>query len=69
MLHSFNRRRALAAAVVLLASVGAGCESASVVGPSVPSQRAARHALHDDDPATCRNGYIITNGHIYCNPI
>jgi hypothetical protein len=24
--------------------------------------------MHDDDPSTCVNGYVIVNGHTYCNP-
>ncbi|HEY4219306.1 MAG TPA: hypothetical protein VGM67_19315 [Gemmatimonadaceae bacterium] len=69
MLHTFNRRRAFAAVVILLSSLGAGCESASIASPGDPSRQTARAALHDDDPATCRNGYTEIGGHIYCNPI
>jgi len=70
MLHSFNRRCAVVAALVLVSVLGAGCQSADVAAPRAPQQRAASavRAAHDDDPATCRNGYIITDGHIYCNP-
>jgi hypothetical protein len=68
MLQSLNRRCAVGAAVFLFAILGVGCESSNVAAPTTPSMHAAQRAAHDDDPATCRNGYTVIDGHIYCNP-
>ena len=58
---------ALFAGAVLIASVVTGC-GRSLTGPdSRRDIRAPELAQHDDDPASCRSGYIVIDGRVVCN--
>jgi hypothetical protein len=59
--HTVLRAAAFATIVVAIT----GCDRAAPTEP----QRAPRSAMavHDDDPATCRSGYQVIDGHVVCN--
>lgn len=69
MQYQHPRRFIVFAAVVLASALSTACDSAAVAGPVSSPRHTALKAVHDDDPATCANGYTISEGHTYCNPI
>jgi len=68
MFTTIARRAITIAAVASACWLAAACQSTSVTGPTSGTHLRAPTALHDDDPSTCVNGYVIVNGHTYCNP-
>jgi hypothetical protein len=66
-MYTINRRTlAMLALSTLAATALAGCGQ-SITGPdSRRNLRAAESAQHDDDPASCRSGFITIEGRIVC---
>jgi hypothetical protein len=67
-MYTINRRTlAMLAFSTLAATALAGCGQ-SITGPdSRRNLRAAETAQHDDDPETCRSGYVVISGRVVCN--
>lgn len=68
MLYRFNRRTAIVCATLLVGSLISGCGSDGVTGLGKQRTTSAARAAHDDDPATCKSGYTLIDGHVVCNP-
>jgi hypothetical protein len=55
------------AAAILIASVVTGCGRSITSPDSRRDLRSTQLAQHDDDPASCRSGYMIVDGRVVCN--
>jgi hypothetical protein len=61
------QRRWITALCVLTIAALSGCKASDTLSPSSQLRPGSKPA-RDDDPSTCRNGYSIFDGHVYCNP-
>jgi hypothetical protein len=60
-------RRTGAFIMFVSVTLGAGCSNASITDPTQKVNVSSPRTSLDDDPNTCRSGYVEINGHIVCN--
>jgi hypothetical protein len=68
-MHSQITKRS-AVALFMLASVAlaAACSNSALTDPTSTAKVSAHRASMDDDPALCRSGFTVVDGHTICNP-
>jgi hypothetical protein len=63
-----TKRRAVAFIMLASAALGAACSNSALTDPTSTAKVSAHRASMDDDPALCRSGFTVVDGHTVCNP-